>query len=192
MKKVKITLLCTSLALSGTASAGWLDFLNQADDAAETVQNTTSTIKNINNTVQTGQAVAEVGQVSLVDTLVKQLGVSPAQAQGGSGALFQMAKSKMTESAFGQVSQSVPGMDGILAAAPKPQPASATGNLLSGIAQASGNSTLMGAASLVNTFQQLDMSKGMVSQFTPIVIDYVRKNGGEITSNLLSSALTGL
>jgi len=190
MKHIKTTLLCTSLLLaSGTASAGWLDFLNQADDAAGTVKNTTTTI---NNTVQTGQAVNNASQVGLVDTLVKQLGVSQTQAQGGTGALFQMAKNKMTESAFSQVSQSVPGMDGILAAAPKPQPASATGNLLGTLANATGNSTLKSAASVINTFQQLDMSKGMVSQFTPIIIDYVKKNSGELTSNLLKSALTGL
>ena len=127
----------------------------------------------------------------MVETLVKQLGVSQAQSAGGSGALFQMAKDSMSASDFGQVSQAVPGMDGLLAAAPKPEPASGTGNLLSGLANASGNSTLMNAASLVNTFQQLDMSKGMVSQFTPIIIDYVKQNGGEMTANLLKAALGG-
>ncbi|NOR68595.1 MAG: DUF2780 domain-containing protein [Methylomarinum sp.] len=191
MKNFKITLICTTLAFSGAASAGWLDFLNQADDAAETVQKTTSTIKTINNASQNTQAVAQTAQVGLVDTLVKQLGVTPAQATGGSGALFQVAKSKMTDAAFGQLSQSVPGMDGLLAAAPKTQPASATGDLLSGLAAASGNSTLVDAASLVSTFQQLNLSEGMISQFTPIVVDYVRQNGGELTANLLQTALSG-
>ena len=191
MKNFKITLICTSLVFSGAASAGWLDFLNQADDAAETVQKTTSTIKTINNAAQNTQAVAQTAQVSLVDTLVKQLGVTPAQATGGSGALFQVAKSRMTDAAFGQVSQSIPGMDGLLAAVPKAQPASATGNLLSGLAAASGNSTLVNAASLVSAFQQLNLSEGMISQFTPVVIDYVRQNGGEITANLLKTALSG-
>ncbi|MCK5122014.1 MAG: DUF2780 domain-containing protein [Methylococcales bacterium] len=191
MKNFKITLICTSLVFSGAASAGWLDFLNQADDAAETVQKTTSTIKTINNAAQNTQAVAQTAQVSLVDTLVKQLGVTPAQATGGSGALFQVAKSRMTDAAFGELSQSVPGMSGLLAAVPKAQPASATGDLLSGLAAASGNSTLVNAASLVSTFQQLNLSEGMISQFTPIVIDYVRQNGGEITANLLKTALSG-
>lgn len=189
MKNIKITLICASLAVSGTASAGWLDFLNQTEEAAETVQKTTTTVNKINTTAQT---VADVQQVGLVDTLVKQLGVSPAQAQGGSGALFQTAKNNMTEAAFGQVSEAVPGMDGILAAAPQPKPASPTANLLTGLANASGNSTLTQAASLVNMFQQLDMSKGMVSQFTPVVVDYVKQNGGEMTANLLQTALSGM
>lgn len=191
MNNLKITLICTSIAFSSVASAGWLDFLNQTNDAAEKVQNTTSTINTINEAAQTTQAAAQTSQVGLVDTLVKQLGVTQAQAEGGSGALFQVAKSKMTDAAFGQLSQSVPGMDGLLAAAPKTQPASETGNLLSGLATASGNSTLVDAASLVGTFQQLNLSEGMVSQFTPIVIDYVKQSGGEMTANLLKTALSG-
>ncbi len=189
MKNLKVILMSTSLAFSSAVSAGWLDFLNQADNAAETVQNTTSTIKTINNARQNAQAVA---QVSLVDTLVKQLGVTSTQATGGSGALFQIAKAKMTESAFSQLSQSIPEMNGILAAAPKTQTASATNNLLSGLAAASGNSTLINAASLVNTFQKLDLSKEMIAQFTPIVINYVKQNSGEVTANLLQAALSGL
>jgi len=189
MKNVKIAFLCTSLVVSGSASAGWLDFLNQTEEAAETVQNTTATVNKVNTATQ---AAADVQQVGLVDTLVKQLGVSPEQAQGGAGAIFQTAKNNMTETAFGQVSESVPGMDGILAAAPKAAPASPTANLLTGLANASGNSTLTQAASLLDTFQKLDMSKGMVSQFTPVIVDYVKTNGGEMTANLLQSALTGM
>ena len=192
MKNIQmICIVFVSLAFSGTASAGWLDFLNQADDAAETVQNTTSTVKNINNTVDGGSAVAETAQAGLIDTLVKQVGVTSEQAQGGSGALFEMAKKNMSGSDFSQISQAVPGMDGILAAAPKTEPASATGDLLSGIAAASGNSTLTDATSLVNAFEQLDLSGDMVGQFTPVIIDYVKQNGGEHLSNILQAALTG-
>ncbi len=194
MNKINITLLCSSLALSTTATAGWLDFLTQSTDkTAETVEQTNTAVDKVNSTVQAVQGVQQAAtQASLVDTLVKQLGVSQTQAEGGSGALFQMAKQSMTDAAFSKVSQSVPGMDGLLAAAPKPQPQSETANLLTGLANATGNNTLSNAANLVNTFQQLDMSKGMVSQFTPILVDYVKKNGGEMTANLLQTALTGL
>jgi len=200
MKNIKITLLCSSLVLSGTASAGWLDFLNQSTDEAATVESTAvktqsttaDSINKINNAAKTAQVASDVQQIGLVDTLVKQLGVSQAQAEGGSGALFQMAKSKMTDAAFGQVSESVPGMSGFLGAVPQAKPVSTTGNLLGTLASATGNDTLVSAAALVNTFQQLDMSKGMVSQFVPIVVDYVKKSGGEVTANLLSTALSGL
>ena len=192
MKNIKITCaVLLSLAFSGTASAGWLDFLNQTDDAAKAVQDTTSTVKNINDAVQNAPAVAETAQTGLIDTLIKQLGVTSAQAEGGSGALFQMAKNNMSDSDFSQISQAVPGMDGILAAAPKSDPDSATGKLLSGIAAASGNSTLTDATALVNAFQQLDLSENMVGQFTPVIIDYVKQNGGEHLANILQVALTG-
>ena len=182
MKNIKITcVVFVSLAFSGPASAGWLDFLDQADDAAETVKKTTSTVRNVNDTAQTG----------LIDTLTTQLGVTPDQAKGGSGALFQTAKKNMSADDFNQVSQAVPGMDGILAAAPKPDTDSATGNLLSGIAAASGNNTLTDATSLVNAFQQLDLSGDMVTQFTPVIIDYVKQNGGEHLANILQASLTG-
>ena len=93
MKNIKMTcIVFVALTFSGTASSGWLDFLNKSDDAAETVQNTTSTVKNVSNTVESGSAVAETAQAGLVDSLVKQLGITSEQAQGGSGALFEMAK----------------------------------------------------------------------------------------------------
>ena len=190
MKNIKITsVVFVSIIYSGTLLAGWTDLLNQANEAAETVQNTTSTIDNISNTVETGQVVKETASTGLIDTLVKQLGVTSAQAQGGSGVLFQQAKNKMSASDFSQLSQSVPEMDGMLAAAPKAQPASATGNLLSGLATVSGNSTLTNASSLLNAFQQLDLSQGMVSQFTPVIVDYVKQNSGENMANLLKAAL---
>ena len=192
IKMVGVVLV--ALAFSGVASAGFLDSLNQA---AETVQSTT---EKVNSTVESGAAVAETAEAGstaataptdLVDTLVKQLGVTSEQAQGGSGALFEVAKNNMSDSDFSQVSQAVPGMDGILAAAPKSESDSATGSLLSGIAAASGNSTLTDATSLVNAFQQLDLSGDMVGQFTPVIIDYVKQNSGEQLANILQAALTG-
>jgi len=140
--------------------------------------------------VNTG-AVAETAKTGLTDTLMKQLGVTSEQAQGGSGALFEAAKNNMSDSDFGQLSQAVPGMDGMLAAAPKSESDSATGSLLSGIASASGNSKLTDATSLVNAFQQLDLSGDMVGKFTPVIVDYVKKNGSEHLGTLLQSALTG-
>ena len=137
------------------------------------------------------EAAAETVKTGLTDTLMKQLGVTSEQAQGGSGALFEVAKNNMSDSDFGQLSQAVPGMDGILAAAPKSESDSATGSLLSGIAAASGNNTLTDATSLVNAFQQLDLSGDMVGQFTPVIIDYVKQSGGEQLANILQAALTG-
>src|SRR5215472_16778791 len=55
----------------------------------------------------------------LVGQLTKQLSVSSAQASGGAGALFNLAKSRLSSDEFSKVAGAVPGMDGLLQAAPK-------------------------------------------------------------------------
>jgi hypothetical protein len=51
----------------------------------------------------------------LVGSLTKDLGVTPEQARGGAGSLFSLAKGKMPAADF---ASAVPGMDGLLEAAP--------------------------------------------------------------------------
>ncbi len=185
-----------TLAMAGNAQAGWLDFLNDSTDkTAETLQQGAQTINDVNQTVQTtGEVINKTAtapvQSGLTGMLMQQLGVSQTQAQGGAGALFQVAKQRMAANAFSQLSQAVPGMDGMLAAVPK-QPAAAQ-NIASGLStMMGGNETLDTAASLISAFQQLDLSQGMVSQFTPIVVNYVKQNSGAQLANLLQLALTG-
>src|SRR5215813_10730752 len=66
----------------------------------------------------------------LVGQLTKELSITPEQATGGAGALFGLAKTRLKPAEFSQVSKAVPGMDGLLNAAPKPKGgASALGSL---------------------------------------------------------------
>ncbi len=51
-------------------------------------------------------------------------------------------------------------------------------------------STVNTMASLASSFQQLNLSPNMVNQFIPVVVDYVRNTNGQMTANLLQSALT--
>ena len=55
---------------------------------------------------------------ALVGQLTKGLSVTPTQARGGAGTLFALAKSRLSEEEFGKVSSAVPGMSGLLKAAP--------------------------------------------------------------------------
>jgi len=129
---------------------------------------------------------------SLTDTLVQQLGVTPAQATGGAGSLFSTARQSMSQADFAQVSKAVPGMDQYLAAAPS-QTAPATG--MSGLMGAAGNalggsgSSLATAAALAGSFQSLGLNSSMVSQFIPVVLQYVNTTGGSATMSLLQSVL---
>jgi hypothetical protein len=81
----------------------------------------------------------------LIDNLTKELSITPAQAIGGSGALFGLAKSRLKPEEFAKVSDAVPGMDGLLKAAPKPASAGGLGamsNAMSG--QAGGLGAMSG------------------------------------------------
>src|ERR1044072_9635469 len=57
----------------------------------------------------------------LVGKLTKELSLTPEQAVGGAGALFGVAKSRLKPEDFLKVANVVPGMDGLLKAAPKPK-----------------------------------------------------------------------
>ena len=136
-----------------------------------------------------------VGQApNLVDMLVQQMGVTPQQATGGAGAIFSTAKQGMSQTAFSQVAQAVPGMNQYLAAAPSQiSPASGTANLLgmAGNALGGSGSTLGNMASLAGSFQSLGLNSGMVNQFIPIILQYVQTQGGSSTMGLLQGALVG-
>lgn len=130
------------------------------------------------------------GQVGLVDILVRQLGVSQQQALGGTGAIFQLAQSGMTPQAFSTLSQSVPGMTEMLNAAPvvsNPLMGGSVSGLLLGNTGA--GAALNNAAALAASFQQLNLSPDMIGRFVPIVTDYVRTTSGQLTADLLNSAL---
>ena len=53
----------------------------------------------------------------LVNALTSQLGVTKPQAEGGAGALFNLAKQRMAPEQFGQVQSQVPGIDGLMGTA---------------------------------------------------------------------------
>jgi hypothetical protein len=130
-------------------------------------------------------------QTSLTDTLVKQLGITAEQAQGGAGALFQVARSGLDSRQFAVLSKAVPEMDSLLSAAPKQSLASTgmAGNASSALGNRS--SPYGNLAGLASAFKELKLSPDMVDQFVPVVIDYVQTNGGALTANMLQSALYG-
>lgn len=129
-------------------------------------------------------SVAGVNQIGLVDILVHRLGVSPQQALGGAGALFQAAQGSMNPQAFAALSKSIPGMDTMLGAAPNMSGVSGLSSVMG-----DSNSSLGGVAALAGSFQQLNLSPDMVGKFIPVVTDYVKQASGQATANLFQSAL---
>lgn len=159
---------------------------------------TDSAVTNSGVAAQTGQQVMNAGgaaaassaglnQIGLVDMLVHKLGVSPQQALGGAGAIFQTAKGNMNPQAFASLSQSIPGMSTMLGAAPSVPAASGLGGMSS--MMGGGGSSLGGAAALAGSFQQLNLSPDMVEKFIPVVTNYVKQASGDASASLLQSAL---
>src|SRR5262245_45182668 len=122
----------------------------------------------------------------LVGQLSKELSISPEQATGGAGALFGLAKTRLKPAEFGQVSKAVPGMDGLLKAAPKSKggAAGALGSVGSAIPGQAG-----GLASTAGAFKSLGLSPDMASKFVPIMTKFVGGKGGPNVGSLLAGVL---
>jgi len=124
----------------------------------------------------------------LVDVLVSRLGINAEQAMGGAGSVFSLAQQRMRPEDFMQLSSSVPGVDQYLAAVPAPSSSNvlwgSAANMLGG--EQSGLGNLVG---LVGSFQRLGMDSTMISQFVPLVLQYVQGQSGPAAMSLLQNAL---
>jgi hypothetical protein len=186
MNSKKILYQCAPLLLlivAGAANAEDFSFdsVNKTQ-TTQTIQSGARSVTGINSTAVQG---------NLTDTLVKNLGITKEQAQGGAGAIFQVVKGKLDAGQFAALSKTVPEMDSLLSAAPKQSGA------LSGLAQdasstlGEANSPYGNLAGLAATFQTLNLSPDKIDEFVPVVVDYVSAKGGALTGNMLQSALYG-
>ena len=120
----------------------------------------------------------------LVGNLTKGLSVTPQQATGGAGALFNLAKSRLNPTDFSKIAAVVPGMDSFLKAAPSTSKSSGLSGLTSALPGSVG-----GVASAASSFQKLGLSPDMVTKFAPILTNFVQAKGGANVASLLSGAL---
>ena len=116
---------------------------------------------------------------SLVSLLVQQLGITETQAQGGAGALFNMAKEKLSPQEFGQVADTVPEMDTLLQSAPK-KSEGLGGMLGKGSSMFGGDSkqNLEGGTGLASSFSQLGLSPETMNQFVPVILTMLSQREG--------------
>ena len=142
---------------------------------------------------------AVVGQVGLIDSfainhspelvgqLSKGLSITPQQATGGAGALFNLAKSRLSVADFSKVAAVVPGMSGFLKAAPAGDNSLGLSGLSGSLPGGLGG--LGGLASAAGGFQKLGLSPDMITKFVPIMTNFVQSKGGANVASLLSGAL---
>jgi hypothetical protein len=105
----------------------------------------------------------------LVSSLTSQLGVSPEQAVGGTGAMLGYAQKALPADQATAVANAIPGASDITKAA----------------APMLGGSSLSSLADVQSAFSKLGMSPDTVSKFAPILTDQVGKVAGPQVAGLL-------
>jgi flavorubredoxin len=122
----------------------------------------------------------------LLQNLTSQLGVTSEQAAGGAGAMFNLAKSRLSSEDFSQIAATVPDIDGLMAAAP-----TLTESASDAVATMLGGDNGLGnLATLAISFGQLGLSSDMITQFTPIVLQYLQQVGGDTVMEAMKGVLT--
>jgi hypothetical protein len=179
MKNARGAALATLMALAATPV-----FAFNLNDAANAVSGATG-----------GQqkATAAPEAAGLLNTLGTQLNVTPQQAVGGTGALLGLAKNKLAGNDYSSLSQSVPGLDQ-LSGSTALGSLGGLGGMLGG--NSGSNSVLNSALGNVQSmgdvnkaFSALGMDSGMVSQFVPVILQYLGQQGA---SGSALSALSGV
>jgi Protein of unknown function VcgC/VcgE (DUF2780) len=99
-----------------------------------------------------------------------------------------LAKSRLKPEDFTKVAGAVPGIDGLLNAAPKPKKEGGAAGMLGSV-----GSMLPGKAgtlaSVAGSFQQLGLSPDQAVKFVPIMTKFVQHKGGASAAKLLAGAL---
>ena len=130
-------------------------------------------------------AAAVKASPALIEALSQEIGSSPEQAAGAAGALFGLAKSRLSADEFSQVANAVPGIDSLLSAAPVMGGAvGTTGGTLS---QLGGSAAGLGAAT--SAFSKLGLKPDMVAKAIPVLTSFVGESGGANVASLLAGAL---
>ena len=130
-------------------------------------------------------ATAVNASPALIEALSKEIGSSPEQAAGAAGALFGLAKSRLSADEFSQVANAVPGIDSLLSAAPAAT--GAVGTAGGTLSQLGGSAAGLGAAT--SAFSKLGLKPDMVAKAIPVLTSFVGKSGGANVASLLAGAL---
>jgi hypothetical protein len=135
---------------------------------------------------QTPAATEQAGQTAspeLVGKIANELKVTPKQAEGGAGALLGLAKQRLKPEEFKEVSDAIPGTDGLLSAASSAASTSGMG------AMAGMSKSAAGLASVAGTFKQLGLSPDMATKMVPVLTNFAQSKGAAGAAKLLAGAL---
>lgn len=131
------------------------------------------------------ETVEGTASPELVGQLVRDLGVTPAQAEGAAGTLFGLAKTRLNAEQFGKVASAVPNMDGLLKAAPA---ADATASGVDGLIGKAATSA-GGIAAATGSLNKLGLKTDTIAKLAPSLVKAVQSKGGPEVANILAGAL---
>jgi hypothetical protein len=132
------------------------------------------------------------------------LGISPAQAIGGTQALLGLAKTNLPAEEFSQLLGGAPELGQVMemtsaasamgamagmGAASSEEPATEGEEMTVTMPEGMDLSALTGNADLISQFADLGMDAGMIAKFAPTLLDLVGKAGGPSTMGLLTKGL---
>jgi len=124
---------------------------------------------------------------ALIKKLVKDLGVTKKQAEGGLVALLRAGQQNLSRRDFEAFVADVPGADKLLKNAPPP---SALSSLAGGLGSLLGGRSSPGRwAGLAASFTEIGVDLDTARKFGPIVIEHVREHGGEALVDKIRAAL---
>jgi len=130
--------------------------------------------------------VEQTASPELVGQLVKELSITPGQAQGAAGTLFGVAKTKLNAAEFAKVAGAVPNMEGLLKAAPVGSSKQPALDLVAGQSDLGGLGAVAGAAS---TLSKLGLKPETIAKLAPTLVKAVESKGGAEVAALLQGAL---
>jgi Protein of unknown function VcgC/VcgE (DUF2780) len=123
----------------------------------------------------------------VVKQLSKQLGINKKQAQGGLVAILRAGQQNLSARDFAEFVRDVPGADKLLKSAPPP---SALSSIAGGLGSLLGGRSTAGRwAGLAASFAELGVDLDTAKKFGPIVMEHVRKHGGQELLGKLKVAL---
>lgn len=188
MKSLKTTAVFLLFAVAPLVHAeNWGDVLKSVN--TETNHALQNGGDSLNNAEKLLAKAKNLHADELTNLLVQQVGVTPAQAMGGAGALLQIAQTRMNPEVFAKLSQQLPDVQKLLSAVPT-QSQSGLGGLAGKLAGLSGDSSISSALTAVSIFQQLGMKPETMQRFIPVVIEYVKGNTGTAIAEGLGVALS--
>lgn len=126
--------------------------------------------------------------MQLIPLLTKNLGVTEPQAKGGTGAIFDYVKQKVSAEDFATVTKALPGVDSLLKFAPKTSDLSGQ---IGGLSSALGNKSDLagGMAGLTGSFAKLGLDAGMVDKYVKTILDFTQSEAGKAVTNIIKGAL---